>query len=188
MLERTLLLASLVLLACPATPDQSAASKPAASKRVAAAEPEEEDAPRPAEVVPVISPVDGLISMRGLPQHLSFSLANAASTPVSIVLSGIDHGSSTRTSLSVGEIQWWGEAATEPKMLALDEALELGAGEVGQLTVYLGAWPQAAIDAGEVDAMAESYRLIGKFEVDGVANEVIVVIKRGAARGPGAGR
>ncbi len=130
------------------------------------------------EVVPVVAPVDGLISKRGLPQHVSFSLANAASQPVHVVLTGLDHGSSERTALNVGEIQWWPEAAVEPQHLALAEPLELAAGEVGQLTVYLGVWPRAAIEAGQVDAMADSYRLIGKFTVDGVANDVVVVVRR----------
>lgn len=182
MFERTrVVLVMLVVSGCPTAPDEPA-------PRAEVDEPEPAVAPvvEPVvpEFVPVIQPVDGLISQRGLPQHVSFSLANASAKPVRVVLTGVDHGSDKRTALIVGEIQWWGEAATEPKILAVDEALELAAGEVGQLTVYLGTWSQTAIDAGEVDAMSESYRLIGKFTVDEVANDVTVVVRR-ATRTPG---
>ncbi|MFV8753084.1 hypothetical protein ACNOYE_21255 [Nannocystaceae bacterium ST9] len=185
MLERSLLLiASLIASGCPTEVEPQ--PRPAVER---ADEPSAEPSPPgPAgelEIVTPIEPVDGLISGRGLPQHVDFSLANANTEPLRVVLTGVEHvdqDGGERRALGVGEIQWWTATAVAPKILKLDEPLELAAGEFGQLTVYLGAWPQAAIDAGQVDARADSYRLIGAFTVDGVANDVTVVIRRSAAR------
>jgi hypothetical protein len=185
MLERSLLLvASLLGSGCPTEVERAPppADEPSAEPSPpgsAVADPGE------LEIVTPIEPVDGLISGRGLPQHVDFSLANANTEPLRVVLTGVEHvdqDGGDRRALSVGEIQWWTAAAAAPTILKIDEPLELAAGELGQLTVYLGAWPQAAIDAGQVDARADSYRLIGAFTVDGVANEVTVVIRRSAAR------
>lgn len=194
MLERLAwFIACASIVACPAAEDPRASAKDDAKDQAkvepsARADPSGEpgpDATASADaIVQVIEPVEGLITSRGFPQHVDFSLANPSAAPIRVVLRGIDHGASTRTPLPVGEIQWWRAAAAEPERLTLDQPLALAPGEVGQLTVYLGAWPQAAIDAGEVDVMAQSYRLIGKFEVDEVTSDVTAIVRRGSRTMP----
>jgi hypothetical protein len=165
------LLVSLSLLGCPAAEEPpSERTQPQPRSEPAATEPEH---------VNPIEPVEGLIGSIGLPKHVEFTLANAGAQPLRIALTGIDHGGERRTRLAVGEIQWWPAEAAEPRRLALDEVLELAPGVVGQLTIYLGTWPQAAIDAGDVDAMSDRFRLIGRFRVDEVDSDVTAIVRRG---------
>lgn len=166
------LIVSLSLLGCPAAEDPP-------SQRAQAEQPA---TPKPAEpeIVNPIEPVEGLIGPIGLPKHVEFTLANAGAQPLRVALEGVDHGGERRTPLVVGEIQWWPADAAQPTTLALDEVLEVPPGVVGQLTIYLGTWPQAAIDAGDVDAMSERFRLIGRFRVDEVDSDVTAIVRRGA--------
>lgn len=176
------MLVVMLVAGCPSAEDPNA--RPHAEKR---AEPTLERATEEAaepELVNPIEPVEGLIGSIGLPKHVEFTLANAGEQPLRVVLRGVDHGGSKRTPLAVGEIQWWPADASQPTTLALAQILEVAPGMVGQLTIYLGSWPQPAIDAGEIDVMSDRFRLIGRFVVDGVESDVTAVVRRGTRTAP----